>query len=135
MLWMFFGRTDLILGASKAKYCEELDFETCFYITPQIPQKSRKTDFRDRKISNFVFRYRKITCWGSSETRFGKVWWSYGPCLRGKRPFEVSRVRTYVRTYEIALTSVVSWGLKIFLRIRRRTGLKIFVRIGRRTGL
>ena len=40
MFWTIFGRTELILGASKAKYSEELDFETRFYVTPQIPDKN-----------------------------------------------------------------------------------------------
>ena len=40
MFWTIFGRTELILGASKAKYCEELDFEARFYVTPQIPDKN-----------------------------------------------------------------------------------------------
>ena len=37
MFWTFFGRTELILGASKAKYCEELDFEVRFHVAPQNP--------------------------------------------------------------------------------------------------
>ena len=42
MFWTLFGHTDLILGASKAKYCEELDFETRFYVAPQDPAKNTK---------------------------------------------------------------------------------------------
>ena len=38
------------------------------------------------------FRRRKVKCWGSSESRFGKVWGRTEPCLRGKRPFEVSKI-------------------------------------------
>ena len=36
MFWTIFGRTEIILGASKAKSCEELDFEAHLYVTPQI---------------------------------------------------------------------------------------------------
>ena len=42
MFCTFFDRTELILGASKAKYCEELDFETRFYVAPQDPAKNTK---------------------------------------------------------------------------------------------
>ena len=31
-----------------------------------------------------------MKCQESSETRFPKVWRLYGPCLKGKRLFEVS---------------------------------------------
>ena len=34
---------------------------------------------------------RKIKCWGSSETRLGKVSWRSEPISRGKRPFKVPR--------------------------------------------
>ena len=40
MCWTRFGRTELILGASKAKYCEELDFEVRFHVAPQNPDKN-----------------------------------------------------------------------------------------------
>ena len=40
MFWTFFGRTELILGASKAKYCEELDFEVHFHVAPPNPDKN-----------------------------------------------------------------------------------------------
>ena len=74
MLWMFFGRTDLILGASKAKYCEELDFETRFYVAPQDPAKNTKARISETgKIRKTKFGCRKIKCRGSSETRFAEV--------------------------------------------------------------
>ena len=34
-------------------------------------------------------RDRKIKCWESSETNCVKVWAGFGPCLGGKRTFEV----------------------------------------------
>ena len=41
------------------------------------------------KIQTFHgFEGRKMKCWDSSETRFGKVSGRTEPCLRGKRPFE-----------------------------------------------
>ena len=39
---MLVGRTELILVASKAKYCEELDFEVRFYAAPQNPDTNTK---------------------------------------------------------------------------------------------
>ena len=42
MFWTLFGRTELILGASKAKYCEELDFEVRFHVAPWNPDKNTK---------------------------------------------------------------------------------------------
>ena len=43
-----------------------------------------------RSTKNFSGR-RKIKCWGSSETRFGKVSRRSEPSSRGKRPFKVSK--------------------------------------------
>ena len=40
MFWTFFGRTELILGASKATYCEELDFEVRFHVALPNPDKN-----------------------------------------------------------------------------------------------
>ena len=66
MFWTFFGRTELILGASKAKYCEELDFEVRFHVAPQNPDKNTekrisktrkypgKKKFGRRKMSGMV---------------------------------------------------------------------------------
>ena len=47
MLSMFFGRTDLVLGASKATYCEELDFDTRFDVAPQDPAKNTKAQISE----------------------------------------------------------------------------------------
>ena len=67
MFWMFLGRPEPILGAPKATYCEELDFQVRFYVAPQNPDKNtekriseteqiRKTKVRvsNNKMSGFV---------------------------------------------------------------------------------
>ena len=38
--WISFGRTELIIGASKAKYCEESYFELRFGVALQNPMKN-----------------------------------------------------------------------------------------------
>ena len=75
MFWTFFGRTELILGASKAKYCEELDFEVRFHVAPQNLDKiTDKSGFpRPKQFRTKRFGRRKIKCWGSSGTRFAEV--------------------------------------------------------------
>ena len=72
---MIFGRTDLRKGVSGAKFDAESDFEVHLAVAPQKPsQNSEQNDFSIRKIRQFFFvRRRKMKCWGSSETRFGKV--------------------------------------------------------------
>ena len=40
MFWKLFGRTELVLDASKAEYCEQLDFEVRFHVAPQNPAKN-----------------------------------------------------------------------------------------------
>ncbi len=37
-----FGRTELRIGASKAKHCEKFDFEVRFYVAPRNPEKKTK---------------------------------------------------------------------------------------------
>ena len=74
MFCTFFGRTELILGASKAKYCEELDFEVHFHVAPQNPDKNTEKRISVTEISaGKKFGCRKLRCWGSSETRFAEV--------------------------------------------------------------
>ena len=41
-------------------------------------------------LPKFVFRRRKMKCWGSSETRFQKIWGRTEPSSGGKQPFKVS---------------------------------------------
>ena len=67
MFWMLFGRTYLILVASKAKYCEELDFETRFYVAPQDPAKNTKA-----RISE-TGKIRKTKVWVSTNQMSGIV--------------------------------------------------------------
>ena len=65
----------------------------CCY-SSKTSRNQQKTDFSiwnfRTKICNNV-RHQQMKHWESSEMRFPKVWWLYGPCSRGKLPFEVSR--------------------------------------------
>ena len=79
LIFTNFGRTDLRKGVSGAKFDGQADFEV------HLAQIS---------VENFAknfFRRRKMKCRGSSATRFEKVLRQSEPCLRGKRPFKVSR--------------------------------------------
>ena len=54
ILFLFiFGRTELIISVSKAKFDEEADFEVHRPPNPQNPDKKRKQLFF--RIENFVF--------------------------------------------------------------------------------
>ena len=87
-----FGRTDLKIGASKAKNCEEVDFEVQIPVDlPKPAQKGEKGCSAPKNFVEKIFCGRKLNCRGSSETRFGKFLGRSEPCLRGKRPFEVRR--------------------------------------------
>ena len=71
---MIFGRTDLRIGVSKAKFDAESDFEVHLAVAPQKPsQNNEKTIFRSEDFAEKKFSTSKMKCWGSSETRFGKV--------------------------------------------------------------
>ena len=48
--WICFGRTKLILGASGAKYCEELDSDVQKYPAP--PKLSKNVDQIDFRVRN-----------------------------------------------------------------------------------
>ena len=50
-------------------------------------------NFHQKILPKKCFRRRKMKCWESSETRFGKVSGRSEPSSRGKRPFKVCRVR------------------------------------------
>ena len=55
---MFFGRTDLRIGASKAKFDAESDFEVRFAVAPPKPGKNyEKIIFRSEK-----FAEKKLLC-------------------------------------------------------------------------
>ena len=85
------GHTEVIIGVSEAKLHEEADFDIQKSLAPQKPsQKREKLISKTNKKKSEKKRCRKIKCGESSETRFGKVSWACGPCLRGKRPFKVT---------------------------------------------
>ena len=90
---MIFGRTDLRISLSRAKFDDDEDFEVQKFVDPPKHQISEKQMMFDPKCSpkKNVWR-QKMKRWESSETRFCKVW---RPCelrSRRKRPFEVSVV-------------------------------------------
>ena len=86
-----FGRTDLIIGGSKAKNCVEVYFEVHLPVDPQnLAKTSQKRFLTPKNSPGFVlFVGQQLRCWGSSETRIGRVSCRSEPCLRGKRPFKV----------------------------------------------
>ena len=54
---MIFGRTELILGVSEAKYCEESAGEVRFGVAPQKPAKNaEKSMFKTKTNPIFFFR-------------------------------------------------------------------------------
>ena len=58
------GHTEVIIGVSEAKLHEEADFDIQKSLAPQKPgQKTRKTDFRDRK-KNPKKKVSKNQMWG-----------------------------------------------------------------------
>ena len=71
---MIFGRTELIISVSKAKFDEEADFEVHRPPNPQNPnEKRKKLFFSDQNFSpKNLFRRRKMKRWELSETRFPK---------------------------------------------------------------
>ena len=86
-----FGRTDPRIGASKAKKCEEVDFEV--RKPPNPPKLAKERNKWRPRPTNFVdenFFRQKLNWRGSSETRFRKVSRRSELCLRGKRPSKVS---------------------------------------------
>ena len=54
---MIFGRTDLRIGVSGAKFDAESDFEVRLAVAPQKPdQNCEKLIFRSQKFPDFFFR-------------------------------------------------------------------------------
>ena len=87
---MIFSRTNLGIGQSRAKNCEESAGNVRFNVAPQKPSKNVvKRAFETKTFRTKFFRRGKMKCWGSSETRFRKVSKRTEPCLRGKRSFEI----------------------------------------------
>ena len=74
MFWTIFGRTELIIGASKAKHCQTFDFDIRFYVAPPNPDmKPEKIISETDKSPKKKIGRQQIKCRGSSETHFGKV--------------------------------------------------------------
>ena len=87
---MNFGRTEVIIGASKTKFCRESFGEVRFCIAPQKPGKNKENwCLRQTKCRTRKFWCRKIKCWELSETRFPKFSSRTERSKRGKRPFKV----------------------------------------------
>ena len=57
LIFMIFGRTDLRISVSKAKFDAESDFEVRFAIAPQKPNKIKKNCSRLKKHRTFLFRF------------------------------------------------------------------------------
>ena len=71
---MIFGRTDLWISQSRAKFDEEADFEVCSAVNPQkIRLFGEKQNFRSEIFAETNFWRRKVKRRESSETRFDKV--------------------------------------------------------------
>ena len=85
-----FGRTDLIIGGSKAKNCADVYFEVRLPLDPPNLAKTSQKRFPTPKNSPGKKKIgRKLKCWGSSETRFGQVPGQSEPSSGGKRTFKV----------------------------------------------
>ena len=85
-----FGRTDLRISRSKAKFDARADGDVRLAVRRPKPHKNSEKPNFFPKISpkNFFWR-RKIFCWESSETRFGKFSCRSEPSSRRKRPSKV----------------------------------------------
>ena len=95
---MIFGRTNLKIGQSKAKNCEESAGDVRFDVAPRKPSKNmEKRVFGTEKILKKIWR-RKMKCWESPETRFYKVSRRTEPSLRVKRSFEVVGIPFFLAT-------------------------------------
>ena len=56
LFFTIFGRTDLRIGQSEAKFDAETDSEVRSVVAPQKPgQIDEKLNFRSKKISDFFF--------------------------------------------------------------------------------
>ena len=54
MIVMIFGRIDLRISLSRAKFDEEADFEVCSAVAPQKPGLlGEKRNFRSKNIADF----------------------------------------------------------------------------------
>ena len=83
--------TDLMMDVSGAKFDAEDDFEVRLALAPpKLGQIDKKLIFQSNVFVDLFFRRRKMKRRTSSETCFPKVSRRSEPCLKGKRPFEVS---------------------------------------------
>ena len=77
----FFGRTDLRISLSRAKFDVEADFDVRSAVDRPKPRQISKNENCDPKISpNFFFQRQRTRRSESSETRFGKVSRRFEPC-------------------------------------------------------
>ena len=93
-LFVIFGRTDLRISLSGAKFDEEADFDVRSAVGPPKPhQIDENLTFRSENFAEKNFRRRKIEICKSSETRVAEVSRRSEPSSRGKPTFEVRRRR------------------------------------------
>ena len=87
-----FGRTDLSISLSGAKFDPEADFDVRFAVARQNPRQiGKKQKFSSEIFAEKNFWRRKFKRPKSFETRSGKVSRRSEPSLTGKRPFKVRR--------------------------------------------
>ena len=71
---MMFGRTDLRISLSGAKFDEEADFDVRSTVGPPKPhQVDENLTFRSENLAEKLFRRRKIESCKSSATRVAEV--------------------------------------------------------------
>merc|ERR1711924_17384 len=97
-----FGRTDLRISLSGAKFDEEADFDVHSAVGPPKPhQIDEKLIFRSENFARKkFFRRQKIESCKSSETRVAEVSGRSELSSRGKRTFEVSSEKSVEKYYE-----------------------------------
>ena len=87
---MIFGRTDLRISLSGAKFDAEADFDVRFAAArPNPRQISEKQNFRSEIFAKKKIWRRKIKRPKLFETRFAEVSRQSEPSLTGKRPFKI----------------------------------------------
>ena len=70
---MIFSRTDLRISLSKAKNCEETDFDVQKAVAPPKLAKKAEKQKMSQTIAKQIFGRRKVGCRESSGTCFDKV--------------------------------------------------------------
>ena len=74
MILSIFGRADLRISLSEAKFDAEADFEVRSTVAHQNPRLLAKNEMLDPKVSpKKKFQCHNITCPKWFETRFGKI--------------------------------------------------------------